>query len=103
MTKVELEIHEDVISAINKFSDMKDSGVELMIPEGSVLFENVVNIKLIKREAEKKNIVIQFRTTDPIGENIIAMAEDKTVQETVAELTPKKKGFSLLGNTFSNL
>jgi hypothetical protein len=94
MTKIELEIHEDVVSAINKFLDIKDSGIELEIPEGSVLFENVVNIKLIKKEAEKKNIVVQFRTTDPVGERIIAMAEDKTVQETVAELMPEKKGLS---------
>lgn len=34
MTRLELEIHDDALAAVNKIKSLNDSGVELIIPEG---------------------------------------------------------------------
>lgn len=80
MTIIELDIHDDVVCTINKFKEINDSGIELIIPEGSVLFENIINIKLIKEIAQKENVVIQFTTNDEAGKTLISMVEDGYVQ-----------------------
>jgi hypothetical protein len=76
MTKLELEIHEDVISVINKIKSTNDAGIELIIPEGSVLFENVLNLKILEKEAEQTGKTLHFTTEDESGLNLIAAIKD---------------------------
>lgn len=73
MTKVTLEIHDDVISALNKIRNINDSGIELEVPAGSVLFENILNIKLIKEFSQKNGVTVEIETED---ENGLAMLEN---------------------------
>jgi hypothetical protein len=73
MTKLELEIHDDVVTTINKIKNINDAGVEIYIPEGSVLFENVLNLKLIQSFSDKNDIAVHFKTEDPDGNNLIAL------------------------------
>ncbi len=80
MTKLELEVHDDALSAINKIKNLNDSGIELIIPEGSILFDNIISLKLISQAADKNQKVIQFTTTDEIGASLIAMLEEPTGQ-----------------------
>lgn len=76
MTKVTLEIFDDVISTINKIKDINDTGVEIEIPDGSPLFENVLNLKLIKKHADKLGIVVHFATMSELGQGVLAMVEE---------------------------
>ncbi len=78
MTKLTLEIFDDIISALTKLQNINDSGVELEIPEGSILFENVLNLKLIRKRADKYGVVVHFITTDQAGNNLIEMIEEGT-------------------------
>jgi len=80
MTKLELEVHDDALSAINKIKNLNDSGIELIIPEGSILFDNIISLKLISQAADKNQKVIQFTTTDEIGASLIAMLEEPAGQ-----------------------
>ena len=73
MTRIELEIHDDVVTTINKIKNINDAGVDVEIPEGSVLFENILNLKLIKSFAEKIDISVHFQTEDVVGNNLISM------------------------------
>jgi hypothetical protein len=77
MTKIELEIFDDVISTLNKIHGINDSGIELVIPEGSILFENVLNLKLIKKRSEKFSQSVHFSTSDPNGLALIEMVEEE--------------------------
>lgn len=79
MTRIDLEIHEDAVSAVNKIKNINDSGIELIIPEGSVLFESIFNLRLIKTQAEKQGITIQFTTEDETGLDLISIIEDNEV------------------------
>lgn len=72
MTKLEVEIHDDLMSIINKFKNLDDHGVELIIPAGAVIFDNVLNLKLLEKEAERLDKTIQFTTNDPNGMNLIS-------------------------------
>ncbi|RJR26883.1 hypothetical protein C4561_03855 [candidate division WWE3 bacterium] len=84
MTKLTLEIFDDVISVLNKIGNLNDTGVELEVPEGSVLFENILNLKLIHKHAEKYGLTVHFTTRDEIGNVLIDSMEDgiSTMSET---------------------
>jgi hypothetical protein len=75
MVKIELQIHDDVIKTINKIKNINDLGVELSIPKGSILFDNILNLKLIDQQAENMGKSIQFSTDDEAGNTLISMLE----------------------------
>ncbi len=87
MTRIELEIHDDVISTLNKIKNINDSGVELVIPEGSILFDNALNLKIIEKELDKRQMGVQFLTEDEKGNNLIDMLDEKR-SATFIEDTP---------------
>ena len=91
MTKIELEIHDDVIKIINKIQNINDTGVDLNIPYGSVLFENILNLKLLKQQVEKLGKEVQFETEDDIGNNMLAMLDEDKQPVLHTPVTPKKK------------
>src|SRR3989338_5844830 len=72
---ITLEIHEGVLAAIKKLKTSHEENVEIIIPEGSVLFENSLNLKLLKKEAEVLKKEISFTTTDADGQAIIDLIE----------------------------
>lgn len=76
MTRIELQIHDDVLTTINKIKNLDDVGIELVIPEGSVLFENVLNLKLLDEFAEKNQLSLQFTTNDENGNILLEMLKD---------------------------
>lgn len=78
MTKIELEIHDDLISALNKIKDINDEGIELEIPEGSVIFDNILNLKLLEKEAEQIGKTIHFKTFDEAGLNLISFLDEES-------------------------
>jgi hypothetical protein len=78
MTKISIEIFDDIISTLTKLQNINDTGIELEIPEGSILFENVLNLKLIRKHADRYGIVVHFVTSDVAGNNLIEMIEEGT-------------------------
>lgn len=95
MTKVELEIHDDIVSAINKIRIVNDSGVELVIPENSVLFENIINLKIIQNFTENLGLNVIFTTQDEIGNNLISMLDGDA---NISDFVETVKG-DITGNT----
>lgn len=75
MTKLDLEIHDDALKVLNKIKSINDSGIELVIPEGSVLFDNILNLKLIEKQAEAMGVSVQFTTNDEAGNSLISGME----------------------------
>src|SRR5690349_20595754 len=85
MTRIDLEIYDDVVSTLNKIRDINDTGIEVQLPEGSILFENIVNLKLIKKHADKYGITVHFDTSDENGANLISMLEEGTLASSMAD------------------
>lgn len=77
MIRLQLEQTDNVIKAIDKIKDLSDLNIELIIPEGSVLFENILNLKLIQNEADKMEKSVDFYTEDEIGKNLLMSLNGK--------------------------
>ena len=85
MIKLELQQTDNVIAAINKISSIKDLNVEVSIPEESVLFENILNLKLIQKQADKMEKSLEFVTDDEIGNILLESITGKTPEFTQEE------------------
>ncbi len=83
MTRLELEIHDDVVSALTKIKSINDEGIDLIIPEGSILFDSIINLKLLKKESDKALKVIHFETKDEIGITLLEMLEGEETTDTL--------------------
>lgn len=91
MTKIELEIHDNVITTLNKIRNINDSGIDIVIPEGSVLFENILNLKLIEKYAEERELSVQMSTESEIGNNLLSMLNGKGGTETFTTTLPAEE------------
>lgn len=106
MINITLDIHEDITVAIEKIKLAAGTEVQLEIPEGSVLFENVLNLKILKKSAEDFGKTLQFKTTDEAGQNLIAslngtlqlgvasefMAKEVSAESVVGQVSSHGKG-----------
>ena len=65
-----LEVDEEIPSVIEKLRKQPTDDVVLVVPTGAALLSSVVNVKLLKRSAEKEKKRLAVVTTDPIGRHI---------------------------------
>lgn len=91
MTKLEVEIHDDVISIINKVKNINDPDIEITIPEGAVVLENILNLKLINETAEHLNKTIQYSTLDEAGQTLLSMLNEEEGAEPFANFAPEEQ------------
>ncbi len=75
MDILEIAINEDIVDAVRKIRSCSSLEVTLNIAKNSVLFENSLNLKIIKKEAEKSGKTVEFETEDEIGKNLIEMLD----------------------------
>ena len=80
MTKIELQQTDNVLSVINKIKEMPDLNIELEIPEESVLFENILNLRLIQQQADKIEKSVTFTTQDEYGNVLIDILSGKDIE-----------------------
>ena len=110
MTKIELQQTDNVLSVINKIKEMPDLNIELEIPEESVLFENILNLRLIQQQADKIEKSVTFTTQDEYGNVLIDILSGKDIELIPEEFSDSgeylaKKGFQIpkIKNPFRNL
>lgn len=77
MNRIEVELSDNVIDVIRKIRRANFSDIQLSIPKSSVLFENSLNLKLIRKEAEISGKIINFETLDPVGMNLIKLLDQQ--------------------------
>ena len=107
MKKLILEIHDDILKVLEKLENSQDTEVELEIPEGSVLFDNIVNLKILQKEADNLGKSLNFKTLDENGAALIdsilsgTRPQDEFVSREFTPsrhmVTPKESLFSKLG------
>lgn len=67
-----LEVDEEIPSVIEKLSRQSTDDVVLVVPTGAALLSSIVNVKLLKRTAEREKKRLAIVTTDPIGRHVAA-------------------------------
>src|SRR3972149_11749443 len=91
--KIYLEVDEEITSAIEKLESVPEAEVALVFPKESGILQSIVNLKLIKREAEKLEKEISVITSNKVGrtlaEQIGLSAADHS--ETKKEPSPVRK------------
>ena len=66
-----LEPDEEITSIIDKLKSFKDiKSVFLVAPKNATITQSVVNLKILKKEAESLDLDIAFVTSDSIGKNL---------------------------------
>jgi len=100
MTRVDIEIHNNVVDIYNKIKDIEDSGIEIVVPKGAVLFDNTINIKLIKQLIQKDGKVLTITTEDQNGLLLMNMIEEGTLAEVMPyeQYDPKESFITRLKN-----
>lgn len=85
MQRVNLEIYTTAYEAIKILESVADHKVELEIPVGSVLLDNILNLRLIAEGAKKFGKSVDFVTGDPFGQNLIKILRGESDQVVVRE------------------
>lgn len=65
-----LEIDEEIPSVIEKLKQHPADDVVFVVPVGASLLQSVVNVKLLKRTADKTKKRLAFVTTDPVARHV---------------------------------
>jgi len=80
MVKIEIQQTDNVLEVINKIKSSIDQNIELNIPEESVIFENILNLKLIQQQTEKMGKSVDFITDDELGNVLIESLSGKDIE-----------------------
>lgn len=65
-----LEQDEEIPSVIDKLKNLEGKSVALVVPKGAAVLQSVVNLKILKLEAENLEKEIALVTQDKIGRNL---------------------------------
>jgi hypothetical protein len=81
MNKIVLDINDDVVAALEKIRQIDGASIEVEIPEGSIVLDNITNLKLLERKASDFNKSLHFHTTDPVGKTLISILNDEEEED----------------------
>jgi len=70
MKTIYLEIDAEITNVVDKLRQTQTDQIILVVPKGASLLQSIVNLKLLKKEAESLGKTISLVTTDPIGKNL---------------------------------
>ncbi len=81
---VYLETGEDIASLASKIKSAEGEAVSFVVPRGASIAQSVVNLKILKREAEKAGKQVSLVTKDKISKNLASQV-GLSVYQTVDE------------------
>ncbi len=65
-----LEIDEEITSVIDRLRKTAEADIHLVVPKEAALLQSIVNLKLLKRQADTLGKQIQIITHDKVGRNL---------------------------------
>jgi hypothetical protein len=95
MYRLELDINDDVLIAIQKIAEINDHDIDVVLPEGAVLLENILNLKLLISQAEKSEKSLTFQTVDETGQNLISILDEDTNTTTFSGFPTEEQELTL--------
>lgn len=76
MQRISLDINTNLYEILKMIQESADYDIVLEMPQGFLLFENGLNLKIIQEKAKKWNKNLRFATNDIFGANLIKMLND---------------------------
>lgn len=86
MKALYLEPDEEITSVVDRLRDIDDAEVAVVIPKRAGLLQSIINLKLLRYQAEQQQKKISVVTTDKTGRNL-ASAVGLTVHQRLPEGT----------------
>jgi len=65
-----LEIDEEITSVIDRLRKSAETDIHLVVPKEAALLQSIINLKLLKRQADNLNKQVQIITHDKVGRNL---------------------------------
>lgn len=69
-----LEQDEEITSVIDKIKNLDGKSIYLVVPKNATILQSIVNLKILKKEAENLEKEIALVTQDKIGRNLASQA-----------------------------
>jgi hypothetical protein len=67
---VYLEADEEITSIVDRFKQIEEGKIALVVPKRANVLQSIVNLKLLKRQIENLNKEVVIVTTDRLGRNL---------------------------------
>lgn len=71
MRPIYLEPDEEITSVVDKLSAISDREVAVVVPKNSALFQSLINLKLLKKEAEKQGKNVAIISSSKVGSRLV--------------------------------
>ena len=84
MKALYLEPDEEITSVVDRLKEIDDEEVAIVVPKRAGLLQSIVNLKLLRYQAEQMKKKISLVTTDKTGRNL-ASAVGLTVHQKLPE------------------
>ncbi len=88
-----LEIDEEITSVIDRLKKTAETEIHLVVPKEAALLQSIVNLKLLKKQADSLGKEIQIITHDKVGRNL---AEQVGIHSVSKIGEPVKKAASVM-------
>ena len=69
-----IDIDEEITSVVEKLKKTEAPEAVLVVPKGALLIQSIVNLKLLRKEADKLGLKISIVTQDKLGKMLIQKA-----------------------------
>lgn len=78
MEQIFLEPNEEITSVIDKLSSASSGKVAVVVPKNSTMFQSLVNLKLLAKQAKELNREVVLITTNKVGQRLAAQVGIET-------------------------
>ena len=82
MRVIYLEPDDEITTVVEKLRKYSDQNLALSVPKGATLLQSIVNLKLLRKEAEELGKQVVIVTTDRVGTTLAEKTGLKTVEST---------------------
>ncbi len=88
MKEITIELNQNIASIVDALHDAEEQDIVLIAPAGARIFQGIVGLKLLKREADNLKKKVFFVTEDAFGETLLRRA-GFTVDRPASRPSPK--------------
>jgi hypothetical protein len=93
-----LESDEEITSAVERINNIKDSEVFIVAPRGANLTQSVINLKLLKKEAQKAKKKIALVSPEATARNLAEQVGIDSHKQITNEMLASSKGEPVVHN-----
>ncbi len=96
MKPIYLEPDEEITSVIDKLKDLSDHKVAIVVPKNGTLFQSLINLKLLAKEAKEQGKEVVIVSTNRVGQRLAQQVGFTTYNSLGTVATEPEKAASVL-------